>query len=158
MADSLIYGQNNYKPRLVIDIATMTEGSRHALGEGCSAVVSNSDYVWHQLQKAGTITGDRVWRLPSWKYFTKKVTKYQDVDMSNKGKGTGSPCLSAGFVKEFVPCVDWIHLDITGVAMKKKGASVPYLENERMSGRPVRTLIQFLHQIACPEEAKRELK
>lgn len=158
LADTIIYGQVNYKPRLVIDIATMTDGVRRALGEACSAAVSNSDFIWKQVRKAGVISGDRVWRLPSWQCFSKKVTNYPDVDLSNQGRGKGSPCLSAAFVKEFVPCIDWLHLDISGVAMKKKGVSMPYLEADRMTGRPVRTLIQLLHQLACPDEAKRELK
>lgn len=158
MADTLIYGQENHRPRLVIDVSTMTEQPRNGIGEGGAAAVVNSQYAWKQLRKASAISGDRIWQLPPFEYYTRKVTNFGDVDLSNKGSGKGSPCLGAAFIREFVPCIDWIHLDITGVAMKKKDVSVPYLENERMTGRPVRTLIQFLHQIACPEEAKRELK
>lgn len=158
MADIMIYGQTTYIPRLVIDIATMTQEPRYVFGEGSAAAVTNSQYIWKQLRKAGVISGDRMWQLPMFNYFTRKVTGFKDVDLSNTGIGKGKICLSAAFVKEYVPCVDWIHLDITGVAMKKKGISMPYLENGRMTGRPVRTLIQLLHQLACPEEAKRELK
>lgn len=110
------------------------------------------------MQKAGALTGDRVWRLPLWKYYTKKVTDYPSFDISNKGHGKGSACLAAAFLKEFIPCVDWIHMDITGVGMSTQTGNYPYLEAGRMTGRPTRTLIQFLYQMACPEEHSKELQ
>lgn len=79
------------------------------------------------------------------------------MDISNTGQGKGSACLGAAFLKEFVPCVDWIHLDITGVGMLKKGVGIPYLAEERMTGRPTRTLVQFLYQMACPDEQVKSL-
>lgn len=158
LADTLCYAQTTYKPKLVVDVATLTNGVRQALGGSASGVFSNSHYIWKQMLKAGAITGDRVWRLPLWNYYKKKVTDYTNVDLSNAGQGKGSPCLAAAFLKEFVPCVDWIHLDITGVGMLKQGVSLPYLEHGRMTGRPTRTLIQFLHQMACPDENVKELK
>lgn len=48
-------------------------------------------------------------------------------------------------------------MDVNGTAKLKRGAGLPYLETGRMTGRPTRTLIQFLHQLACPEEGAREL-
>ncbi|XP_055640892.1 cytosol aminopeptidase-like [Toxorhynchites rutilus septentrionalis] len=157
MADTFIYGQTTFKPKIVMDVATMTEGVTHALGGAASGVFANSDFLWKQMQKAGAITGDRVWRMPLWKYYTHKVTNYTNVDLSNTGQGRGSSCLGAAFLKEFVPCVDWIHLDITGVGMLKKGVGIPYLADDRMTGRPTRTLIQFLYQLACPDEQVKSL-
>ncbi|XP_063708982.1 cytosol aminopeptidase-like [Culicoides brevitarsis] len=157
LSDTLMYGQKAHKPRLVVDVASATAEIREALGGGATGVFSNSDFVWNQIRKAGALTGDRVWRLPLWDYFTTKVKNYSNFDLSNKGHGKGQPCLGAAFLKEFVPCVDFLHLDVNGTAKLKRGAGLPYLENGRMTGRPTRTLIQFLHQLSCPEEAARQL-
>jgi len=49
-------------------------GVRQALGGAATGCFSNSHFIWKQMHKAGAITGDRVWRLPLWKYYSKKVT------------------------------------------------------------------------------------
>ncbi|XP_058124259.1 cytosol aminopeptidase-like [Anopheles ziemanni] len=157
LADAFIYGQTTFKPKLVVDVATLSEGIVHALGGASSGVFSNSDFLWSQMLKAGSICGDRVWRMPLWQYYTHKVTEYSNVDISNAGRGKGSACLGAAFLKEFIPCADWVHMDITGVGMVKQGAGIPYLENDRMTGRPTRTLIQFLQQLACSDLQKHDL-
>ncbi|KAK5650425.1 hypothetical protein RI129_001454 [Pyrocoelia pectoralis] len=150
LADGLVYGQQAHKPRLIIDVSSMTEGTRKSLGSGASAVFCNSQTMWSQIEKAGVITGDRVWRMPLWKYFTQQVTTYSSHDVDNQGHGEGQPCLAAAFLNEFVTCVDWIHMDITGVGMKCEDKALTYLTKGRMTGRPTRTLIQLLYQLACP--------
>lgn len=102
------------------------------------------------MRKAGTITGDRVWRMPLWKYYTRKVTRFWSHDVNNKGLGKGDSCLAAAFLNEFIICVDWIHFDVTGVGMQCEDKVYPYLTKGRMTGRPTRTLIQLLYQLACP--------
>lgn len=99
LSDTLMYGQKIYRPRLVVDVASVTAEIRDALGGGATAVFSNSDFIWKQIRKAGVISGDRVWRLPLWDYFTDKVRSYSNVDISNKGHGKGQPCLGAAFIK-----------------------------------------------------------
>ncbi|KAK4883105.1 hypothetical protein RN001_006424 [Aquatica leii] len=150
LADALAYGQKTHKPRLIIDIASMTPGIKDALGSAASGVFCNSQTMWCQLRNASIVTGDRVWRLPLWKYFTKQVTSNASHDVNNKGFGQGEPCLAAAFLNEFVYCVDWVHFDITGVGMKSEDKLYTYLTKGRMTGRPTRTLIQFLYQLACP--------
>lgn len=54
-----------------------------------------------------------------------------------------------------MPCVDWAHLDIRGVGMLTKFGTVPYLLKDRMTGRPTRTMIQFLYQMACPDQQQK---
>ncbi|XP_066906539.1 cytosol aminopeptidase isoform X2 [Halyomorpha halys] len=73
MADTLCYAAA-FQPCLIMDIGTFTPGIRKAVGAGCSAVFSTSDVVWRELRRAGSDTGDRVWRFPFWKYFTRQVT------------------------------------------------------------------------------------
>lgn len=150
LADGLVYGQQTHKPRLIIDIASLTQGTRKSLGSGATAVFCNSQTMWSEIEKASAITGDRVWRMPLWKYFTQQVTRFPSHDVDNKGHGEGAPCLAAAFLNEFISCVDWIHMDITGVGMKCEDKLLTYLTKGRMTGRPTRTLIQLLYQLACP--------
>uniref|UniRef100_A0A1B0AIZ5 Cytosol aminopeptidase n=1 Tax=Glossina pallidipes TaxID=7398 RepID=A0A1B0AIZ5_GLOPL len=73
MADPLLYAQNTYKPRLVVDVATLGNGVVKGLGAGATGIFSNSHYIWKQFQKAGSLTGDRMWRLPLWRYYKQLV-------------------------------------------------------------------------------------
>ncbi|TDG43719.1 hypothetical protein AWZ03_009847 [Drosophila navojoa] len=151
MADPLIYGQTSYKPRLVVDVGTIARGAQQALGGGANAIFSNSHYIWKQFQKAGSLTGDRMWRLPLWNYYRKQVTDELGYDLSNDGRGLASSCLAAAILHEMVPCADWAHIDTRGSGMLSKYGIVPYLSKRKMTGRPTRTLVQFLYQLACPE-------
>ncbi|EDW80048.1 uncharacterized protein Dwil_GK12271 [Drosophila willistoni] len=154
MADPLLYGQEAYKPRLVVDVATLGEGVKKAFGGGATGIFSNSHYIWKQFQAAGSLTGDRVWRLPLWNYFKKQVTDELGYDISNDGRGLASSCLAAAVLHELVPCVDWVHLDTRGTGLLSKYGLIPYLSANRMTGRPTRTLVQFVYQMACPAEQK----
>ncbi|PSN45648.1 Cytosol aminopeptidase, partial [Blattella germanica] len=102
-----------------------------ALGGSSSGVYTNNHEVWREISKAGAITGDRVWRFPLWEHYTRK---------------------------EFVPCGDWMHIDIASCGMLSHAIDYPYLSVGRMTGRPTRTLIQFLYQIACPPKDKDKRK
>ncbi|XP_018328375.1 cytosol aminopeptidase-like [Agrilus planipennis] len=157
LVDAFVWGQNFYKPRLIIDVATLTFGVKKGLGSGATGVFVNSETLWSQVRKASVISGDRVWRLPLWKAFTDKVTNYRSHDVNNKGYGRGSACLGAAFLQEFIQCVDWIHFDTTGTGLVSLNKVVPYLTKGRMTGRPTRTLIQLLYQLACPAIANREV-
>ncbi|XP_055904537.1 cytosol aminopeptidase-like [Eupeodes corollae] len=155
MADPLVYAQKAYKPRMVIDVGTMGNGVIKGIGSGAAAVFSNSHFIWKQLQKAGSITGDRVWRMPLWKYYKSQVRNSISYDISNTGTGLASSCLAAAVLNEFVPTADWAHLDIRGVGMITREGAIPYLLRNRMTGRPTRTLIQFLYQMACSEQSNK---
>ncbi|XP_026464680.1 cytosol aminopeptidase-like [Ctenocephalides felis] len=151
MSDAVTWAQKQYKPRLVLNVGTMTKEVETMLGGGCCAVWSNSKQAWKQMQKAGAITGDRVWRFPLWEHYRKSVMAYNSADLSNKGdQEGGEPCLAAAFLKEFVPCCDWMHMDITGIALPTKSPSHPFYRVGQMTGRPTRTILQFLYQLACP--------
>lgn len=158
LADALVYGQTTYKPRLIIDVATLTHDVTAAFGSACSGVFCNSQTMWQQVRKAGVITGDRVWRLPLWKFFSKKVTQFRSHDVDNAGYGKGIPCKGAAFLNEFITCVDWIHFDVTGVGKAAENKIYSYYTKGRMTGRPTRTLLQLLYQLSCPSEAAREIK
>jgi Cytosol aminopeptidase family, catalytic domain len=100
LADTMIYAQEVYKPSMVVDVATLTKEVQSTLGGSAAGVFSNSEFLWLQLSKAGSLTGDRVWRFPLWDYFRDKVSGYDHVDLSNQGKGAGGQCcLGAAFLQ-----------------------------------------------------------
>ncbi|XP_014241292.1 cytosol aminopeptidase-like [Cimex lectularius] len=152
LADILGFS-TTFKPCLVITIGTLSRATRAALGTSTSAVFATSDVVWREMARAGAETGDRVWRLPMWKHYANKILKRTDVDVCNVGLGIGGdPCLAATFLLEFAPAVDFMHVDNTGTGMEASEMAPPYLRPGYMTGRPTRTIVQFLNQMACPQD------
>lgn len=146
LADAICYAQT-FEPKAVIDIATLTGAMGIALGAGAAGVFSNDNDLWNNLQKAGYLTGDRVWRFPLFSHYTKDMTGAPLADLNNCGKsGKAGACTAAAFLKEFLkPGTKWMHMDMSCV--KENKDELPYLSCG-MSGRPTRTLIQFL-QLLC---------
>ncbi|XP_024887625.1 cytosol aminopeptidase-like [Temnothorax curvispinosus] len=147
LADALCYAQQ-FNPRFILDIATLTGAMRIALSNSATGVFTNDSNLYETLRNAGTVTGDRVWRFPLWQHFTDEVTKkVKGADINNlaKCKGGGS-CTAAAFLREFVSKdMPWMHLDIAGV-MGPAHDELPYIP-AGMTGRPTRTLIQFLQAL-----------
>ncbi|KAJ9579944.1 hypothetical protein L9F63_004417 [Diploptera punctata] len=147
LADALYYSQN-FWPQFVVDIGSLTKDIRNTMGTAATGVFTNSDSLWEQVRMAGVHTGDRMWRFPLWNYYTKQVTQSRSVDIRNVGFGPGGgACRAAAFLREFVPCGEWMHLDTFGV-LRENGIDHPYLR-KGMSGRPTRTLIEFLSALVC---------
>ncbi|CAH1389100.1 unnamed protein product [Nezara viridula] len=151
LADALAYSEH-FQPCLDVTIGNLAPGGKWSLGSGATPVFSSSQIVWDEMKKAGSMTGDRVWRFPLWKQYVDRVRMCKHVDMCNTGKGfpTANSCLAAGFLSEFVPDCDFVHLDTAGTGMKTRGLYAPYLRGGFMTGRPVRTVVQFLINMACP--------
>nr|XP_054766200.1 cytosol aminopeptidase-like [Lytechinus pictus] len=146
LADALCYATSNLKPTMVLDLATLTGAIDVALGSAATGVFTNSQHVWDMLRQASVSTGDRMWRMPLFKHYTKQVTEAHLADVSNIGKysRSGGSCTAAAFLREFITDdIKWAHLDIAGVMQNKD--EIPYL-GKGMSGRPVRTLIDFVSQ------------
>ncbi|KAK2575899.1 hypothetical protein KPH14_007267 [Odynerus spinipes] len=149
LADALCYA-HEFKPKFILDIATLTGAMRITLAGAATGVFSNNAELFETLKKAGTDSGDRVWRFPLWQCYTDEVTKKvkaADVNNVAKCKGGGS-CTAAAFLREFAGNdVPWMHLDIAGV-MGPGNDELPYIPSG-MTGRPTRTLIQFLQLLSC---------
>ncbi|KAL4231184.1 bleomycin hydrolase [Mactra antiquata] len=142
LADALNYCES-IKPQLILDMATLTGAIDVALGSGAAGAYATSTNTWEMLQKAGSTTGDRLWRMPLFNHYTKQVTVSQLADVNNIGAHarSGGSCTAAAFLKEFVTNKNWVHLDIAGVMSNKD--EVPYL-NKGMAGRPTRTVVEFV--------------
>lgn len=144
LADALCYVQK-YDPRILVDLATLTGAISVALGPATCGVFTNSNKYWPVLEDAAFHAGDRVWRMPLWKYYSDQIKRSRLADLNNiSGKPQGGSCTAAAFLKEFVTCENWFHFDIAGVADNTD--EVPYLPRG-MSGRPCRTLAEFLRRV-----------
>lgn len=148
MLDALIYGQGAYSPSTIIDVGTYTDEIEAALSGSGTGVFTKSNCLWTEIERASGLSGDRLWRMPVWNYQTQKVTDYLKYDVSNTGHGRerGMPSKTAAVISEFNINPDWIHMDVRGVGMLSKNDIYPYCIRGAMSGRPTRTLIEFLYQ------------
>jgi len=144
LADTLTYA-HTFEPKHIIDMATLTGAMAVALGGECSGVFSNDDELWSALNKAGFVSGDRVWRMPIFKEYD-ELLKAHTADVGNIGTTPyGGSITAAMFLKRFVECESWAHIDIAGVMDDTRSSS--YLP-KGMSGRPTRTIIEALKTLA----------
>ena len=72
LADALTYA-DTFKPKLVLDVATLTGAMAVAIGGAASGVYSTTDANWDLIRKASFSTGDRVWRMPLWNFYTQQM-------------------------------------------------------------------------------------
>lgn len=115
LADALAYAVHQLKPTRIIDLATLTGAVEIALGDEITGLMSNNDVLADLLIRAGSVTGERVWRLPLPDEY-KESLKSDIADLKSTGGRPGS-CLKAGlFLQEFVGKTPWAHLDIAGTA------------------------------------------
>jgi leucyl aminopeptidase len=135
LCDALTWVER-FKPRAVIDIATLTGACIIALGHQTSAVLGNDADLIEALKKAGTASHDRAWELPLWEEYQEQL-KSNFADMANIGGRPAGTITAACFLARYAENYRWAHLDIAGVAWKsgkEKGAT----------GRPVPLLMHYL--------------
>jgi leucyl aminopeptidase len=116
LADVLWYAEDRFKPRFMINLATLTGAIMVALGKEYAGMFSNNDKLAHELAAAGDATGEAVWRMPLAKAYDKLIDS-RFADMKNIGGRHGGAITAAQFLQRFVRDVPWVHLDIAGVAM-----------------------------------------
>lgn len=120
LVDALAYVQDKYKPKMIINLATLTGAMMVALGhEHCGAFVNNDD-LWTAMNKASATTGEKLWRMPLDAHWRKDVES--DVaDLRNLGSSRyGGACSAAAFLEHFIENnTPWSHMDIAGTAWRK---------------------------------------
>jgi leucyl aminopeptidase len=116
LADVVWHIQATYKPKFMIDLATLTGAIMVALGKTYAGLFSTSDELAAQLSKAGEATGELVWRMPLGPEYDKMIDS-QFADMKNTGGRFGGSITAAHFIKRFTNDVPWVHLDIAGTAL-----------------------------------------
>lgn len=122
LADALWYCRDRFKPRFMIDLATLTGAVVVALGHDRAGLFSNDDELAGRLLAAGKASGEEVWRLPLAESYDRQLdSDAADVKNVAGGRDAGS-IIGAQFLQRFVGGVPWAHLDIAGVAWSKKDA------------------------------------
>ncbi|HRD77577.1 MAG TPA: leucyl aminopeptidase [Hyphomicrobiaceae bacterium] len=116
LADLLWYAQERFKPRFMIDLATLTGAIMVALGKDFAGLFSNDDKLAAEIARAGEATGERVWRMPLDRSY-ERLIESKTADMKNIGGRHGGACAAAQFLGRFVKDTPWAHLDIAGTAM-----------------------------------------
>lgn len=151
LADALTYAER-FKPKVVIDIATLTGAVVVALGYEASALLSNHDPLARDLLKASEDAFDRTWQLPLWETYG-EVLRSNFADIANIGNPSAPAAgtIVAGcFLSKFTTQYNWAHLDIAGTACQWTG------DKKGASGRPVPLLVQYLlNQISPKSKSKK---
>jgi leucyl aminopeptidase len=120
LADALSYVQKQYKPRLIVDLATLTGAMMVALGHEYCGTFATDDKLWSQLESASKNTGEKLWRMPLDEAWKKEMTgKITDLQNIGNGRYAGA-CTAAGFLQHFIEGkTPWAHMDIAGTAWVK---------------------------------------
>ena len=135
LCDALSYVER-FKPKTVVDIATLTGAAVATFGSHVTALLSNNDALAKSLRQCGEKTLDPAWQLPLWDEY-QSMLKSNFADIANIG-GPRAGTITAGcFLSRFAEEYHWAHLDIAGSAWNsgvRKGAT----------GRPVSLLMEHL--------------
>jgi leucyl aminopeptidase len=116
LADVLHYVNTRFKPKFMIDLATLTGAIIVALGHEHAGLFANDDKLAERLIKAGAATGERLWRMPLGPEYDKKIDS-KFADMKNTGGRDGGSITAAQLLQRFVDKTPWAHLDIAGTGM-----------------------------------------
>ena len=135
LCDALTY-VSRFKPKYVIDIATLTGAVLVALGKVASGVLSNDEKLTEKLKNSSNISHDYIWELPMWEEFQSELDS-NFADIANIGKRYAGTITAACFLSRFTEDYSWAHLDIAGTAWNE-GA------NKGGTGRPVSLLTHFI--------------
>jgi leucyl aminopeptidase len=143
LSDALHYA-SRLEPDHMIDYATLTGACVVALGSEAAGLFTSNDELAQMLIESGERVGDRVWRLPEWDDY-KELIRSEWADMKNSGGRWGGAITAALFLKEFVDCPSWAHLDIAGTAYAEHETS---REARGATGAGVRVTIAFLESLS----------
>ena len=125
LADALTYTEEKFKPKFIVDLATLTGAIIVSLGSEYAGLFSNDDKLSNQLINAGENVEEKVWRMPLNKNFDKLIdSKNADMQNINYVGGAGSTT-AAQFLQRFIlNKTPWAHLDIAGMAFSKYGGAL----------------------------------
>ena len=144
LADALTYTEEKFKPRLIVDLATLTGAIIVALGSEYAGLWSNNEKLSKQLFDAGEKVEEKVWRMPLHENYNKLMnSKTADMQNINYVGGAGSTT-AAQFLQRFIiNKTPWVHLDIAGMAFSKYAGA---LNSGGATGYGVRLLNKFIEE------------
>jgi leucyl aminopeptidase len=141
LADAVWYTQSRFKPKAIVDLATLTGAIIISLGSHRAGLFSEDDTLAKHLEKAGDAVGERLWRMPMGEEYDAMINcDIADMKNISDGREAGSTT-AAHFIKRFTNNVPWAHLDIAGVAWKNKPSA---LTPKGAAGWGVRLLNQWV--------------
>ncbi|MEW6452228.1 MAG: leucyl aminopeptidase [Pseudomonadota bacterium] len=140
LCDVLHYVNTKYKPKFMINLATLTGAIIVALGQEYAGMFSNDDKLCDRLEKAGQETMERVWRMPLGPEYDKQIDS-KFADMKNTGGRWGGAITAAQLLARFVDKTPWAHLDIAGTAL---GSPQTDINKSWSSGWGVRLLNELV--------------
>ncbi len=137
LCDALTYSEQ-YKPDVVVDIATLTGACVVALGGHAHGLFGNHSPLINDLLNAGRASGDRAWELPLWDDYQEMLDS-PFADIANVGPDREAGAIQAAcFLSRFTKRYNWAHLDVAGTAWLSKG------KDKGATGRPVALLTQYV--------------
>ncbi|MDO5716242.1 MAG: leucyl aminopeptidase [Tissierellia bacterium] len=140
LADAVCYGERTYKPKVLVDLATLTGACLVALGEHRAGVLGNCDGCVKFFLQCAEEEGEKAWELPATKDF-KELNKSDIADIKNTGGRFGGSSSAGCFVGTFIDDCAWVHVDIAGPAFNSR----PYLyQPQGGTGHMVKTLFNFV--------------
>ncbi len=151
LADALAYGTRMYRPKAVFDLATLTGGVVVALGNHMAGAWCTDDALWHRVEKAAAMTGERAWRMPLDQSY-RDMMKASHADLHNSAPVRAAhPIQGAAFLSHFVgeqaprqmPTIPWCHLDIAGTATSDESNA---LHDKGPTGYGVRLLAELIRR------------
>ncbi|MCF6214830.1 MAG: leucyl aminopeptidase [Emcibacter sp.] len=140
LADALWYTQDRFKPKVVLDLATLTGAIMVALGQEYAGIFSNNDELSEKLIEAGRQVDEPVWRMPLGNAYDKQINS-KIADMKNMGGKYAGSIAAAQFLQRFVNDVPWVHIDIAGTAWKTETSD---MADRGATGYGVRLLDQLI--------------
>jgi len=124
LGDVIWYAAQRFKPKFMIDLATLTGAIIVALGHEYAGMFANNDQLAERLTKAGEATGELVWRMPLAREYDKLIDS-KFADMKNTGGRMGGAITAAQFIKRFVDDkIPWAHLDIAGTGFDSRQSEI----------------------------------
>jgi leucyl aminopeptidase len=143
LGDALHFA-SKLEPDHLIDYATLTGACVVALASEAAGLFSNDDKLARKLIECGERVGERLWRLPVWDEY-KDLIRSDWADMKNSGGRWGGAVTAALFLKEYVDCPSWAHLDIAGTAYAEHETA---REARGATGAGVRVTVAFLESLS----------
>ena len=144
LADALTYTEKKFKPKFMVDLATLTGAIIVSLGSEYAGLFSNDDKLSKQILNAGEKVEEKLWRMPLHKNYDKLMnSKNADMQNINYVGGAGSTT-AAQFLQRFIlNKTPWAHLDIAGMAFSKYGGA---LNSGGATGFGIRLLNQLIEE------------
>lgn len=136
LCDALTYVEQNFTPKAVIDVATLTGACIIALGHVASGLMANNQDLADEILQASRDCNDKAWQMPLFAEY-KEQLKSNFADLQNIGGRPAGTITAGTFLAHFAENMTWAHLDIAGTAWKSGAA-------KGATGRPVPLLLQYL--------------